>query len=214
MKISLLCSDPKHPVVPYLMNWGQAQKGVHEVELVTSKRQLSGGDVLFLISCSELIGSSEKAKYEASLVLHASDLPTGRGWSPHVWELLYGAKTITLSLIEAAEPVDSGRVWKKTKINIPKDALWDEINHALFMAEIELIDYAIQNFGLIEPVPQDEKSQPVTRYRKRTPEDSRLDVNKTIAEQFDLIRVCDPQRYPAFFDHLGHRYLLKIEKIS
>ncbi|WP_131110558.1 UDP-glucuronic acid dehydrogenase [Sulfuricystis thermophila] len=213
MKISLLCSDPTHPVIPYLQAWANAQSGTHQVSLVSRKDQLPGGDVLFLISCTELVGPAEKAKYSASLVLHASDLPKGRGWSPHIWELLQGADFITLSLIEADEPVDSGRVWKKTKINIPRHALWDEINHALFSAEVELIDYAVKNFDDIEPVVQDEK-QPATYYRRRTPEDSRLDIHKTIAEQFDLIRVCDPQRYPAFFDHLGHRYIVKLEKVS
>jgi methionyl-tRNA formyltransferase len=37
-------------------------------------------------------------------------------------------------------------------------------------------------------------------------------VQKTIAEQFDLLRVVDNLRYPAFFDHRGKRYRLTIKK--
>ena len=37
-------------------------------------------------------------------------------------------------------------------------------------------------------------------------------VDKTIKEQFNLLRVVDNEKYPAFFDYSGTRYLLKIYK--
>ena len=49
-------------------------------------------------------------------------------------------------------------------------------------------------------------------YKKRKPEDSRLDPDKTIREQFNLLRVVDSHRYPAYFELNGMRYVLKIEK--
>jgi methionyl-tRNA formyltransferase len=49
-------------------------------------------------------------------------------------------------------------------------------------------------------------------YPRRRPDDSRLDPNKTLAEQFNLLRVVDNERYPAFFEHHGQRYLVKVEK--
>jgi methionyl-tRNA formyltransferase len=211
MKITLLCSDASHPVTPFLKRWMQVQEGVHTVELVQEKRQLVGGDILFLISCSEIITNKDRAKYLVSLVLHASDLPKGRGWSPHIWSLVEGAEVITLSLLEAEDKVDSGKIWQKIKISIPKHALWNEINHQLFEAEVELMDFAVRNFGSINPSVQIGTEQ-ATYYPKRTPANSRIDVDKSIAEQFDLIRVCDPQRFPAYFEHMGQRYTLKLEK--
>ena len=44
--------------------------------------------------------------------------------------------------------------------------------------------------------------------------DSRLDPSRSIAEQFDLLRVADPQRFPAFFDLRGHRYLVRLKKLE
>lgn len=35
--------------------------------------------------------------------------------------------------------------------------------------------------------------------------------NKSIAEQFNLIRVCDPNRFPAFFEYLGREFNLEIK---
>ena len=51
-----------------------------------------------------------------------------------------------------------------------------------------------------------------TFYSRRGPEDSKLDINKTISEQFNLMRVCNNEKYPAFFIKDGVKYLLKIEK--
>lgn len=213
MRISLLCSDEQHPVNQYLRRWIAAQQGVHQVELVRKKSELSGGDILFLISCSEIVGAADRAAYRATLVLHASDLPHGRGWSPHIWQLIEGADEITLSLLEAEDKVDSGRIWKKLKFPVPKHALWDEINAHIFDAEIELINFALSEFEQICPTAQDLTIEP-SYYPRRTPADSKVDPSQSIASQFDRIRVCDPNRFPAFFELHGKKYKLILEKID
>ena len=213
MKITLLCSDSFHPVNAFIRSWAQSQAGINEIEIVQNKMQLKGGDVLFLISCQEMIDASYRAKYQTSLVLHASDLPRGRGWSPHIWELVQGAEEITLSMLEAEDTVDSGKIWGKTRIAVPKHALWDEINYLLFTAEVEMIDFAVQHYEQMQKQAQQQtNTDQATYFRKRTRIDSQIDAKKSIAEQFDLIRICDANRFPAYFDHLGHRYILKLEK--
>ena len=49
-------------------------------------------------------------------------------------------------------------------------------------------------------------------YKRRTKYDSRLDPDKTISEQFDLLRIVDNDRYPAFFYLNGERYTLHLFK--
>lgn len=209
MKITVLCSNRKHPIIERLKQWCKEQP--HDIELLYSASQLNHGDILFLVSCSELITESQRKGYEHTLVLHASDLPKGRGWSPYIWELLDGAETITVSLLEASEPVDSGRIWAKESFNVGKDWLWDEINESLFEAELKLMNFALQNMKTIEPEIQNE-SVSVSYYPKRTSKDSELDIDKSLKEQFDLIRVCDPERYPATFRIHGHTYKMIVEK--
>jgi methionyl-tRNA formyltransferase len=213
MRISLLCSDENHPVNAYLKQWIADNKAVHTIELVRNKHELSGGEILFMISCSEIINLSDRSIYQSSLVLHASDLPKGRGWSPHIWQILDGAEEITLSLLEAEDKVDSGRIWKKLQIPIPKHALWDEINTSLFEAEIALIDYAVHNFGQLTPKIQDPNIQP-NYYSRRKPSHSRIDPTLSIASQFNQLRVCDPHRFPAFFELEGCRYKITLEKLN
>lgn len=209
-KITILCSDPMHPINNYLTKWVEKHNRHHDIDLIRKKSELTLGDILFLVSCSEIVTLSEMFRYKFSLVLHASDLPQGRGWSPHVWEIVAGAKYITLTLIEAREKVDSGNIWKKVKIKIPPAAIWSEINELLFTAEIKLIDFAIKNSENIKPIEQSKDIEP-TYYKKRTPVDSKIDPHKSIAEQFDLIRVCDPNRFPAFFEYLGREFNLEIK---
>ncbi|NDY73273.1 UDP-glucuronic acid dehydrogenase [Desulfobacter hydrogenophilus] len=212
MKISLLCSDPNHPVNAYLLRWIERNEATHAISLVRSKKYLSGGDILFLVSCSEIIGPIERKKYRSTLVLHASKLPHGRGWSPHIWQIIGGAKEITLSLLEAENAVDTGRIWHQVTLSVPKHALWDEINEQLFNAEISSIDFAVKHFEKINPVEQNKNIEP-SYFPKRKPIDSKIDPKKSILSQFDLIRVCDPNRFPAYFELHGHKYKLQLEKI-
>ena len=191
----------------------QRNATAHEIELVRSRNELQGGDILFLISCAEIIRLKDRALFRHTLVLHASDLPKGRGWNPHIWAVVNGATEITVTLLEAEDKVDTGAIWAQAKVPIPKHYLWDELNEALFVAEFELMDKVLVDLGTIVPrkQPTDEEA---SYHRLRTPEDSHLDPNRTLTDQFDLLRVCDPDRYPAFFDLHGVRYAIRLKKIG
>lgn len=213
MKIDLLCSDPNHPVNAWLDRWIERRKHSHEISLFRSKTQLSGGDVLFLISCTEIIGRHDRDRYAHALVVHASDLPKGRGWSPQIWAILEGASELTLSVLNAEDKVDSGDIWAKLKIAIPPHADHAEINAAIFTAELNLMDTAIRLVAEGKhPVPQNPTG--ASYYSKRTPADSEIDASKTIQEQFDILRVSDPERYPAFFQLHGYKYAITLKKVS
>ena len=213
MKITILCSSSLHPINIWLNAWVMKNKTLHQINLVRSKSDITRGDILFLISCSEIISKTDRESYKKVLVIHASDLPRGRGWSPHIWQILQGQEELTISLLEAEDQVDTGDIWQQLKINIPKDALYDEINTKLFDAEIKLMDFAISNFDIVKPKPQSLDINP-TYYSKRSPEDSEINPALSITEQFNKIRICDPERFPAFFYLHGKKFRLKLEKIN
>ena len=209
MNISILISSTENPVNIYIDKWVEKNKN-HQISIIHSKEELTSGDILFLISCSDIISKLERSKFMKTLVIHASDLPRGRGWSPHVWEIINGATDITLSLLEAEDKGDTGDIWKKTIVSIPKTALFDEINELIFNAELELMDFAIANYNTIKPKKQSNIDS--TYWPKRSPKDSEIDINKGISEQFDLIRICDPDRFPVFFYKNGERFNITIKK--
>ena len=210
MNISIICSSTDHPVYQYLENWCELNSVNHTIELVTEVNDLSGGDFLFLVSCGDYITKNLRSCYNYTLVLHASKLPEGRGWSPHIWDLLQDKGEIYLTLLEAEDSIDTGDIWLQEKIPIEPHELFDEINQKLFEREIYMIDFAIKNHNNIVPISQEYVNDNV--YRKRTPEDSKLDPHKSISEQFALIRLSDPDRYPAFFNLHGKTYEIIIKK--
>ena len=50
-----------------------------------------------------------------------------------------------------------------------------------------------------------------SHYRRRRPANSRLDPERTLAEQFDLLRVVDNDRYPAFLEWRGRSYNIRVK---
>jgi methionyl-tRNA formyltransferase len=213
MKSTVICSDASHPVMRHLIEWKTRRSKNDQIEIVQTASSASGGDFLFLVSCSDFIGESIRSRYRYSIVLHASDLPNGKGWSPHIWEIISGAEEITLSAIDAEDEIDTGAIWKQICIPIPKDALHDEINEILFSAEIQLMDDVI-GLCLSGNLPLRQADRPSSYYRRRTPADSEIDPHKTIVDQFNLLRVCDPERFPAFFHLNGHVYTICLRKVD
>lgn len=202
MRVTIFCSDPKHPVWPKLAEYC-AENGYFLTNLAS---RLTGGGYLFLISCTQFVGREIRDRYEKVFVLHESDLPKGRGWSPVAWQILEGKDLITVSLIEAEDKIDAGDVWGKEGCYIPEHALADEILNCVFSIKKLLIQRAVD--GAIKPFQQ--FGEP-TYYKRRTREDCELDINRTIADQFDLLRICEP-RFPAFFNIRGHRYEVTVRK--
>jgi len=212
VRITVLCTNRRHPVIPWLQRWQSAQQAAgHDVSLCHDKSELTTGDVLFLVSCAQLIRGAQRRHFRAVLVLHASDLPRRRGVSPHIWQIIDGENAITVSLIEAREPLDSGDIWLQTQFDLAGTELLPEINERLFAAELHLMDRAVADFDSIRPRPQEPADPDGPILRTRTAADSRIDANKSLAEQFDLLRTVDNDRYPAFFEHRGRRYTLKID---
>ena len=73
---------------------------------------------MFLFELRKYCKKKILKKFRNNLVVHASDLPNGKGWSPLTWQILNGKKKIHISLIEAEEKVDSGKIYMKMRKNL------------------------------------------------------------------------------------------------
>jgi len=144
MRVELICSDQEHPVQKYLHHLqGELKNNGIECLVVTRKELVVGGDLLFMVSCQEIINKPVLELYQGCYVLHASNLPEGRGWSPHVWQILEGRKDLTVTLLEAAEKVDTGGIVRKESIQLRGNELYDEIEDMLYKTEVSLIRLCI-----------------------------------------------------------------------
>ncbi|WP_162176452.1 UDP-2,4-diacetamido-2,4,6-trideoxy-beta-L-altropyranose hydrolase [Synechococcus sp. KORDI-100] len=183
----------------------------HAVRLIHSVDQLCEGDVCFVLSFSSIIKSQFLSLHRFNLVVHESDLPQGKGWSPMSWQILEGNNSIPICLIEASHNVDSGSIYLKDQINLEGHELSSEWRKMQAAKTIELCLRWCDNNNdcIINSKPQYGNS---TFYKKRKPDDSMLDVNYTISDQFDLLRIVDNEHYPAYFQHRGQKYKIKIEE--
>ena len=162
-------------------------------------------DIVFILSYFKLVPSNFLKKHKHNLVVHESDLPQGKGWAPLFWQILEGKNEITITLFEAVEKADAGDIYLQDKIVLSGYELHDEIREIQAQKTIELC----KRFLTEKPQPRPQKGKS-SYYPKRTPLDSKLDINKSIKEQFNLLRIVDNDHYPAFFEIDGHRYVLKI----
>ncbi len=178
--------------------------------LFFSFENAQGFDVVFILSYHQIIPKRILEKNRHNIVVHASDLPRGKGWAPLFWQILENKDEITFSMFEAGEGVDNGDIYMKRNLRLSGYELNEELRKKQADLILEMCEDFIENYEAYKiPKPQKGKE---SFYPKRTPLDSKLDTEKTIKEQFNLLRIVNNEEYPAFFEIDGHRYILKIEK--
>ncbi|TMM29156.1 methionyl-tRNA formyltransferase [Polaribacter aestuariivivens] len=209
MLIQVLVDNPNSWILPYAKNLVNIikEKFNYEVRLLLKHEEVIKGDVLCLLSCEKIFKKLNLNKY--NLVVHESDLPKGKGWSPLTWQVLEGKNSIPITLFEAVEKVDAGIIYNQDFIELKGHELLSEIKHKQGEKTISLIVNFLKD---IKNIKGEKQIGEETFYPKRTSKDSELDINKSIKDQFNLLRVCDNERYPAFFNINGQQYLLKIYK--
>ena len=181
----------------------------HDVAHVAHKNDLRKGDVAFLLSCFEIVNDEFLSRNRHNIVVHASRLPLGKGWSPATWQIIEGKNEIPLSLFEATDKVDAGPIYLRDVLRLDGSELVDKWQKALGMKIVDLCVAFAKRLSVGEVVGNAQTGEE-TFYPRRRPSDSQIDPDKTIGEQFNLLRVVDNEKYPAFFIRNGKRYVLKI----
>ena len=115
-----------------------------------------------------------------------------------------------MCLLEAQDKVDSGPIYYRTTFTLDGDELIDRIHQETGRATIELCQQFVQEYPRICSQGREQNGVGST-YPRRGPQNSELDPQKSIAEQFDLLRTVDNEAYPAFFKLRGKKYTVKIE---
>ncbi|MCF7970952.1 MAG: hypothetical protein K9L22_07270 [Methylococcaceae bacterium] len=206
MKIALLTS-PDQWFIPYAQELAaQLENAVLFFRHEDISEQYSW---VFILSYHRIIPKIELSKHQHNFVIHASNLPQGKGWAPLFWQILEGKNEIPFSLIEASEKIDEGIIYQQAILVLTGY----ELNEELRAKQARLIQQMCRNFianpqrfeNIILPTAEE------SIYRRRTAKDSKLDIDKSLREQFNLLRIVNNKAYPAFFEIDGQRYTVKIE---
>lgn len=212
MKITLVTDNPNSWAIPHArILRAKLLKAGHKVRWVKSDTDIRRGDCAFFLSYEGIVKKKTLALHDRNIVVHASRLPKGRGMSPLTWQILAGKNKIPLTLFEIAKRIDSGPIYLTDYVRYEGHELIDELRQKLGEKINNLILCFIKMYKKIKSRPQ--KGRP-SYYPWRSSEDSMLDIDKSLKEQFHLLRVVDNVRYPAFFLYKGYKYILKISKAN
>ena len=182
-----------------------------DAQIFYEEEKIRGFDLVFILGYTKVLKGEILSSNKLLLVVHASDLPEGRGFAPVQWQILEGKADITVCLLEIADKVDAGNIFDKMILSLDGTELYEEIRKKQAMITFELIARFLERYPNFNC--QTQEGEP-TFYRRRNPSDSQLDLDKTIRDQFNLLRICNNEDWPAFFELGGVKYRIKIDKMD
>jgi len=182
------------------------EKYGHRYSFAGNPKALRRGDLLFILSCDKVLSKKQLSLHRNNIVIHESDLPKGRGWSPLTWQVESGRNSIPVTLFEAADRCDSGDYYIKDSIRLNGKEIIEEVREKQAKKTVEMIDKFLSKYPM-KKIGQ--KGKP-SHYRKRRPGDNELNIDKSIKEQFNKMRIADNERYPLHFKLKNKKYILKI----
>ena len=183
----------------------------HDLLWIHNTEKIRKGDILFILSFSKILDSHNLSHNHNNIVVHASKLPKGKGWSPASWQVLEGKNDIPVTLFEAVSKVDSGKIYIEQVLSLDGTELLQEIHDKLGEITHRMCYSFVSQYPRILSKGKFQIGGS-TYYPRRTPKDSELNLSLTLDEQFNALRIADNEKYPAFFIRKGHKYIIKIYK--
>tara|TARA_A100001234_G_C12547782_1_gene351764 strand:- start:276 stop:926 length:651 start_codon:yes stop_codon:yes gene_type:complete len=215
MKIAIFCEIKDSFFHKFLNSLRNKIKNKNKVFIFTDyNQQKINCDLAFFVSCRSKILKKNLIKNKLNLVVHPSKLPEGKGSGVVAWKILENKKKLWISFFEPElNNLDNGRIFCQDYFLLKGNELCDEIRAMQAAKTIEMCEKIISKLkkGKINPTKQ-KKVKNKKFYRIRSPIDSKININLSIKSQFNLLRVVDNERYPAYFIRKGVKYILKIYK--
>tara|TARA_B100000795_G_C22680666_1_gene391655 strand:- start:140 stop:853 length:714 start_codon:yes stop_codon:yes gene_type:complete len=166
-------------------------------------------DIVFPLSYTKILPEKFLDENKLVLIVHPSKLPKNKGFAPLQYQLLKNKKKIHISLIKAVNEVDAGPICLQDYFYMNGTELSDDIRKKQGVAFLGIIKKFLIKYPNISFKKQIGKS---TFNKRRYPKDSELNINKTIKEQFNHLRINDNQTHPSFFVYKNTKYVIKIHK--
>ena len=208
--LHLLCDIPDSFLIERINELLQELNAPHvEVYFYRKFEDVPKNGILILVSAQKILTNNEITKFDHCFVVHPSRLPEGRGSAAIANCILGGKDEIWVSIFEPTEKIDQGPIYYQEGLKLAGHELLPEIRNFQFLITVKLLQQLLSDFPNFTPVVQGGKA---SYFKKRFPIDSEIDPNKAILEQFNLFRIVDNEKYPAFFRHENFKYVLKIYK--
>ena len=162
--------------------------------------------LIFLIGFTKMIKINSNQNF---FTIHESNLPKGSGMSPLKHQIMKNKKSIICCLFKLNDKPDGGFIYLKDKLIIKKTDIFDEIKKKQMSLTSNMIIKFMKKYPNIKGERQSGKR---TFFRRLTPNDDKIDVNKSIKSQFDKLRSTNHYEYKNFFFINGKKFYLKLDK--
>ena len=166
-------------------------------------------DALFILGYHRIIEPTRLSQNRFNLVVHESYLPKGKGWSPLFWQVLEGKNEVVFTMFNAASGIDDGDVVMTRTLRLDGLELNAELRNKQAMLTLKMCQEFYRDPESFLPLKPQSGTSPF--YPKRGPDDSELDLDKPLREQFNLLRTVDNEMYPAFLNLMDKPLLSKLK---
>jgi len=208
-KLTFLLDPSNSWIEKYLKKFKFNLKKKFIFKILKNPKKIKNQDIVFALSYTKILPEDFLKKNKLVLIAHPSKLPRNKGFAPVQNEILKNKKKIYLSIIKAEKEVDSGPICLLSYFKLDGTELSDEIRKKQGYAILKSIKKVLKKYPKLTFKKQNGKEN---FNKRRRPKDSELNINKTIKEQFNHLRINDNNNFPSFFYINRNKYVIKIFK--
>lgn len=207
-KVTILI-DPNNSWIKKFSKNINYNKKKYFIKFENIENKVINQDVVLVLSYTKILKEKFLKKNKLVLIAHPSDLPKDRGFAPVQNQILKNKRKICFSLIKAVKKVDAGPICLKIPFFLNGLELYEDMRIKQGKAAKKLIEKFLNKYPKIKFKDQVGKSN---YNKRRTNEDYRLNLNKTIKSQLNILRISNNENYPAYFIFKKQKYILNIFK--
>ena len=210
IKVAYLIDKRNNWLEQYIRKFQLLQKNKKQIsKIFKDYKKVKNYDIVFILNYTIIIKNHYLKKNKLNLVIHASNLPKGKGFAPVQWQILDNKNKINICLIEASSKFDSGNIYEEGRILLNGTELYDEIRKVQAVAIFKIIRRFLRKYPNVSSKKQKGKS---TFFRRRTKKDSELNINMKLKKLINQLRIGNNNAWPSFFIYKKRKYIIKIFK--
>ncbi len=181
------------------------------VELTRAENIDESLDIVFGTGVYTMVDNDLLSRPALGVVFfHETPLPEGKGNAPIQWTVKNGRPNLTVTAFLATAAKDAGDIVYQLNVPLAESDGYDVLESKRQMGVQQclrcILDEMEQGCLVARPQTGADSVNP-----RRSPEDSILDPSRSLADLWPDIRVCDNERFPAFFHADGRKIILRYE---
>ena len=209
-KVQILLDKNNNWMVKYFDDFRLSKNLSKKFDLnISYKIEREKIDLLFILGFTKKIKLEKLKNCKNKFIIHESDLPKGRGFSPVKNQILKKNYKIKCCLIECVDKIDGGDIYEYDHLIIGKNDLYDDIRLKQFKISVKLIEKLLKKYPEIKGKKQIGKPTYYKRFNEKSDE---INISKNIGSLFNLLRSTDYTKHQNYFFMNGKKYFIRISK--